>query len=91
MTEFIKVTEADIREAHMRQGAMDYQPSRDCPIGQAVIPKHPDWRIDDQEISIWAGCVKLGTIPLPPEAVEFVERFDDGLPVEPFEFTIEVD
>lgn len=52
-----------------------------CPVGLAVQPfwgKYSKLR--------WAG----GAIMPPPEVVDFVKRFDAGLPVAPFTTQIEV-
>ena len=93
MRETITVTIDDIREANMQKDTRDYLPSCGCPIAQAVRRTHPTWTVGLTAIDVCSNddaAKVLGTISLPLAAQEFVERFDDGLPVEPFEFTIEI-
>lgn len=87
MTETITITEAAIREANMQRGTEGYKASRDCPIGQVVCPQHPSWRVGSKYIRDVLTGQKMA---LPLSAQEFVDRFDDGLPVQPIEFEIEV-
>jgi hypothetical protein len=35
--------------------------------------------------------INRGSLITPPEARKFMRRFDDGAPIEPFEFTIDTD
>lgn len=90
-TETIKITRDGIRESRMQQGTPEYDMFCDCPIGQAVAEAHPEWdfRIFRTYIAVFEGDAHR-QIPLPTEATEFIEAFDDGLPVEPIEFEIEV-
>lgn len=86
MKETIRVTQADINEACLRQDAGDYSPSKECPIAQVVRRKHPEWRVGGKRIR---NTVTGDLIALPRIAQEFTEAFDNYEPVEPVEFEIE--
>lgn len=61
-----------------------------CPIARAV---NRAFGIDNavvgpREVSHYRGNRKLWQFPLPPEARQFITRFDHGLPVAPMEFEL---
>lgn len=58
-----------------------------CPIAKAIQEKYG---IHITEVCVWPKLVfvtLVGRYRLPPEAQEFVKRFDKQKPVEPFTFT----
>jgi hypothetical protein len=62
-----------------------------CPINLAlrrVMPRHVIWfAVADTTVQYEAYGVPLSA-KLPPEATAFIHRFDAGLPVEPFVFSV---
>lgn len=71
----------------------------ECPValaaGRAVGGLiRRDWQdyleVNIESISVYAAdCTGRYSWATPPAAVEFIQRFDDSLPVEPFEFELE--
>ena len=61
-----------------------------CPVALAIS------RAMDRPVLVcrdcWAFWPETGTFyPMPEAAGRFIELFDNGLPVEPFSFTVEID
>ena len=59
-----------------------------CPIARALQRcgfERPI--VDGVQICLGVGMAEIDT---PAEANEFIKRFDDGLPVQPFEFALEI-
>lgn len=62
-----------------------------CPIALAIRELHPDARVDvfDNTAALTLpGGTALLLARLPQEARRFIDRFDSGEPVEPFEFEL---
>jgi hypothetical protein len=59
-----------------------------CPVSLAVR-RATGWlvQVDDDEVHLRVGDL-TSRVKLPPEAVRFVWRFDEGKPVKPFAFEI---
>lgn len=70
----VSVTAADIAAGRPKS-------CRECPIALAI-------RRDDQGASVGVSCLwsRDAGYNLPPEAMSFIAKFDQGQPVEPFEF-----
>jgi len=60
----------------------------DCPVARAVARALPGSRpeVFHEEIELYGKY--RGTATTPSEISEFIEAFDDGVPVEPFRFTL---
>lgn len=81
---------------HIEEGIP--QDCEDCPIALAIVEQwdgpinHHDIAVDNREVLViqrHRGGQRSFTAQLPPEAMRFVQSFDDGYQVEPFEFTVE--
>ena len=69
----------------------------ECPVARAFLGAVPDL----QRVAVWdAGCARADlyfgpvdpvVILLPEVVTDFVSAFDDGRPVSPFSFDVEVD
>ena len=80
-TVIVSVTAEDIRDGLACNGLK-------CPIAKAMYRLgHEHWEIIVPEITSEEGDF---TTMLPPEAERFACMFDNGEPVEPFYFTIEL-
>lgn len=58
-----------------------------CPVALAIRRRFPDgW------VRVGIRCVYAGgrAYHLPSGAIEFIERFDGGMPVEPFSFELDI-
>lgn len=58
-----------------------------CPIARAVK------RMGSSQVYVAYGCLECdeGEGFLPKSASDFVDRFDEGLPVSPFSFEVEIE
>lgn len=74
----IKVTEKDIKYGEERCPGT-------CPIARAINRELPG-----QDVMVFKSICEINhyEYELPPRAYDFIEQFDAGLPVEPFEFDI---
>jgi hypothetical protein len=80
----IDVTSDDIAKGEREQ------PCR-CPIALALTRAHPgQWVLGEHTADFYFDDAD-GTISLPNEARDFIKRFDNGDPVEPFSFELELD
>ena len=64
--------------------------SAQCPIALALLDKYNECQplVDTHEISVRLNN-KVYVAKTPKEAIEFIDNFDVGNPVEPFSFTLE--
>lgn len=74
----ISVTEDDILKGKPRS-------SNHCPIARAANRVH---HAEDVRVYYCGILTSRGRIPLPQSATDFITRFDVGLKVSPFSFTI---
>jgi hypothetical protein len=82
----IQVTADDIAKGHVNDGCY-------CPIARAchrVFPSLPELVVGRWDVFADAGDSDARIGQLPPEAVEFIEKFDQYRAVEPFEFELDV-
>lgn len=75
----------EVKQKHIDEGAKG-SCSR-CPIALALL--------DAGHRDVWIGNITLYTSVrketyLPPKAIQWINNFDDGLPVLPFSFEIEL-
>lgn len=86
MKETITVTQADIDAAQKNCPLR----TKFCPIARAVR-RHKSWKRWRVSLrDIYSLNIDTKDIPLPKRAVTFIDRFDNGMSVKPFSFTIEV-
>lgn len=81
MTMAITVT---VTQAHIDKGVA--RECTRCPIALAMI----DAGIAEPWVDEVTVCVGAFGVDLPAEAVAFVETFDNGDPVQPFAFELEI-
>ena len=83
MTYHVVVTAEDIAKGER------YSANR-CPVALALNRLVPDSSVGygGDGYKAWIGDGWASSKPLPPIAQNFVGRFDQGLPVEPFDFTL---
>lgn len=78
----LKVTKEDIRKGVRRSPQC-------CPIGNALIRRGFDWvSVKPNTLGVGYRNGQESCIELPPEAVAFIERFDNCKPVKPITFRI---
>jgi hypothetical protein len=79
----VKVTQSCIDEGVRGQGDS-------CPVAQAVLEA-----LGLEKTGVWIdyGYIEIFELrlPTPPNVIQFIESFDRGDPVEPFEFELDVD
>lgn len=66
---------------------------RQCPIAQCIKRTYPDRLINigTDDVSIAEGRYEKGTLTeLPLIARQFIDNFDKGLEVSPFEFELDI-
>lgn len=80
----IKVTRDHIEKARNAEYEGDEARSKICPIAQALMGNGLS------DVRVFANTIRtsVGTFPLPVVAIDFVYKFDDDRPVNPFEFEI---
>ncbi len=88
----VNVTARDIRKSEAERATKDYRCHIDCPIAHA-LQRHKGcagWavgRVAAHSSDTTPTFGEYGGL-LPPDAVEFVRRFDRHEPVEPFSFEL---
>ena len=60
-----------------------------CPVMLACLRSVP-MALSASPWSLEVGTPNQGFVELPPEVTNWMEQFDGGRPVEPFEFEIEI-
>jgi len=63
-----------------------------CPI--AIAARHAGFMlaaVETDAIYLYGWANRQAPIPLPPEATSFINDYDEGRPVEPFEFELPVE
>lgn len=80
----IKVKREHIEKARNAEYKGDEARSKTCPIAQALMGNGLS------DVRVFADTIRIpaGTFSLPMAAIDFIFRFDDGRPVDPFEFEI---
>ncbi|MBY0277920.1 hypothetical protein K2Z84_21510 [Candidatus Binatia bacterium] len=63
-----------------------------CPIALALVGARPDrkWLVGERNVTVYENHAPIAEVLLPRAASNFVREFDLGVPVEPFEFELEV-
>jgi hypothetical protein len=79
----IEVTLEDIKYGIACNGAM-------CPVARALARAVPDAGVNvgHEFVELRVPGLRMGIVPLPREAREFIGRYDDGGSVEPFTFEV---
>jgi hypothetical protein len=84
----VKVTQTMINEGRVRSG-------ENCPIALAILTVVAEEvyiivRSTTTFISSTLAGTSRGVLENPPEVFEFINNFDDGHTVEPFEFSLDI-
>jgi hypothetical protein len=88
----MKTVEVSVTAEHIAGGEPDS--CWGCPIALAAMDAIPNFDVTVNRFQIGIdeidGKIAPTWVDLPDEAVTFIDRFDDGEPVEPFTFTMQV-
>lgn len=77
----INVTEADIKDGKRKCAEL-------CPVARALeAATGRQWEVTERSAVCWGNWAK---VKLPLKVWNFVKEFDDGYPVRPFNFYVEV-
>jgi hypothetical protein len=85
----MRTVEVSVTSAHIGQGIR-----RDgfrCPVALAIteVTGDLDVEVEEDNIGFWVDG-RFEYVRTPEEVAFFADEFDDGLPVQPFTFTLEV-
>lgn len=84
-----------VTAGHIARGLINH--CCECPIALAAAEAFPHAeRVGRHRVVVTGYGILLAlagrelVLPLPREATDFIATFDDGQPVEPFEFTVDI-
>ena len=80
-----------VTQDHIDHG--ERQSGASCPIARAITRRMPQWTqvdVGETMFTFFPASGERDEAFLPEEACQFIARFDEGKPVEPFAFTLDL-